>query len=180
MSNAPRTSTRPPRAVASPLISSAARSTIARISTGASASSVGLAKFRKFVTTSAEGVRFVADALHVGLELGGKARRIEQATVAVNRRQTISKLVSDPGGQFAESRQAVLQTQLLFEVHDLREVGEQAHDAVRLTGLAADGRSGHTDMRGARSARGECHGAPDDGAAASVAHSSMIPERDGA
>ena len=46
-------------------------------------------------------------------------------------RQAVAELVGDAGGQLAEPRQAVLQPQLLFELHDLAQIGEQADRAVR-------------------------------------------------
>ena len=68
-----------------------------------------LGEVQKVGDDLSERVGFVANALHVRLEFVRQALGIEQATVAVNRRQAVSELVSDPGSQFAESRQAVLQ-----------------------------------------------------------------------
>ena len=41
--------------------------------------------------------------------------------------------MGDPRGQFADRRQALLQAQLLLEILDRRQIGEQADGAVRLT-----------------------------------------------
>ena len=55
----------------------------------------------------------------------------------MDRRQAVAELVRDPGGQLAEPRQAVLQPQLLFELDDVAEVGEQADRAVRAAAVVA-------------------------------------------
>ena len=92
------------------------------MSTGATTSSVGRAKFRKFVTTCPMRVGLVADALHERAELRRQPIEVEQPGVPVDRGQPVAELVRDAGGQLPEPRQAVLQAQLLFQVHDLAQI----------------------------------------------------------
>ena len=49
----------------------------------------------------------------------------------MNRSQTISELVSDARGQFAETREAVSEPKLVFEISNLTQIGEQADGAMR-------------------------------------------------
>ena len=113
----------------------------------ASVSSVGLAKFRKLVTISPSASVSCADARDVRTVVLRQALEIEQPGVAVNRRQAVAELVRDARGQLAEPRQAVLQPQLLFELHDLAEIGEQADRARRRARLRRE--SARPSRRGA-------------------------------
>ena len=97
-----------------------------------SVSCAGRAKFRKLVTTCAERLGLGANAFDVRPVGVGQRVEIEQLAVAVNRRQPVAELVRDAGGQLADRRQAVLQPQLLFEILDRRQIGEQADRAVQL------------------------------------------------
>ena len=101
------------------------------MSTGASASSAGRAKFRKLVTTWPSASVSSRMPCDVRPEFRRQPFEIEQPRVAVDRRQPVAELVRDAGGQLAEPRQAVLQPQLLLEIHDLGQVAEQADRAVR-------------------------------------------------
>ena len=49
----------------------------------------------------------------------------------MNRRQAVAEFVGDAGGQLADLREALLQPQLLFHLHDRRQIGEEADRAVR-------------------------------------------------
>ena len=64
-------------------------------------------------------------------------------------RQAVAELVRDARRQLAEPRQAVLQSQLIFEVHDLAEIGEQADRPVGVPGFVANRRDRHAEVRGA-------------------------------
>ena len=101
------------------------------MSTRASASCVGLGEVQEVGDHLAEGFGLVANALHILLELRRQPFEIEQARVAMNRREAVAELVSDAGGHLAEPREAVLQPQLIFEVRDLAQIAEQANRAVR-------------------------------------------------
>ena len=74
------------------------------------------------MTTCAQRVGLVADALHVGAEVRRQPLEVEQPRVAVDRGQPVAELVRDAGRQLPEPRQAVLEPQLLFELHDLAEI----------------------------------------------------------
>ena len=50
----------------------------------------------------------------------------------MNRRQAVPELVRDAGRQLADRREAVLQPQLLLEILDRGQIGEQADRAVQL------------------------------------------------
>ena len=62
----------------------------------------------------------------------------------MDRRQPVAELVGDAGGELAEPREAVLQPQLLFEIDDFAQIGEQADRAVRRDPLSS--RIGETVM----------------------------------
>ena len=71
-----------------------------------------------------------AYSLHVRPVFARQLLEIEEAAVAVDGCETVSKLVRDAGGQLAETRKTVLEPQLLFELDDVTEVAEQADGAV--------------------------------------------------
>ena len=100
------------------------------MSTGARASCAGRAKFRKLVTTSPSDVVSCADAVDVRPIGRWERRRIEQFAVSVDCREPVPELVGDAGSQLADRRETFLQAQLLLELLNGGEIGEQAHGAV--------------------------------------------------
>ena len=97
------------------------------------------------VTTLPERLRFLPDAVDIRPVLAGSSLRIDQAAVAVNRRQAVAELVRDAGGQLAEARQRLLQPQLLLELDDVGQVREQADDAAAAAPAAAKRRHGDAE-----------------------------------
>ena len=67
-----------------------------------------------------------------GRYAAGSALQIEQLAVAVNRREAVAELVRDAGRQLADRREAFLEPQLLLEILDRRQIGEEADRAVQL------------------------------------------------
>src|SRR5688572_22751499 len=59
----------------------------------------------------------------------------------------VAKLMRDPGGEFAETRERLLEPQLLVQFRDVGQVGEQADDAVAVLDCAKR-RHRHAVMRG--------------------------------
>ena len=122
----------------------------------------GLAKLRKFVTTWPSASVSSRMPCTYGLKSAGSALEIQQPAVAVDRGQAVAEFVRDAGGQLAEPGEAVLQPQLLFEIDDFAEIGEQADRAVREARAVADRRHGDAEVRRARRRAIHLHRAPDD------------------
>jgi len=80
----------------------------------------------------AECLRLVADALDILAVLLRQRLEVEELAVALDRRETVSKLVRDAGRQLADHCEAFLQAELFFELLHRRQVGEEADRAVQL------------------------------------------------
>ena len=92
----------------------------------------------------AERLGLLPDAFDVRLELRRKRSRVEQLAVTVNSGEAVAEFVGDPRRQFAESRQGFLQSELFLELHDRRQVREQADDATST--VRAKRGDGHADV----------------------------------
>ncbi len=103
------------------------------------------------MTTSPSAMVSARIPFDAGPRLFGQRCRIEQAAVAMNRREAVPEFVRQAGGQLAEPRQRFLQTQLLFELDDRGQVGEQADRG--LQGAIAAGNRRHRDAEVPRAAR---------------------------
>ena len=53
--------------------------------------------------------------------------RIQQATVTMNCGQAVAEFVRQSCREFAEARQRLLESKLLFQLNHGREVGKEAH-----------------------------------------------------
>ena len=62
----------------------------------------------------------------------------------MDRGQAVPEFVRNARREFAEPCKAVLQPQLIFEIGNFTEVGEQADRAVFVTAVVADRRDGDT------------------------------------
>ena len=65
------------------------------------------------------------------------------------RRQTVPEFVRDAGRQLPHRRQAVFQPQLLLEILDGRQIGEEADGAVQLPVLIGERRDADAEKRDA-------------------------------
>ncbi|MNC96532.1 hypothetical protein D3C83_139300 [compost metagenome] len=54
--------------------------------------------------------------------------------------------MGETGGQLTEPGQRFLQSQLLFELHDVREIREQAYRGLQQPFVIDDRRDGHAEM----------------------------------
>src|SRR5215467_13308017 len=70
----------------------------------------------------------------------------------MDRREPVAKLVSDAGGELADTGQAVFQTHLLFERDDRSQIREQTDDAMRGP-VSVQRRRGETEVRRRRLSR---------------------------
>ena len=118
-------------------MSSAARSTIARMSTGAEHQLGRPGEVEEVGHDLAERLGLLADAHDVRPEVSRQPLEIEQAAVAVDRREAVAELVRDAGRQLAEPREAVLEPQLLFELHHVAEIGEEADRPVHAVPISS-------------------------------------------
>ena len=141
---------RPPRAAVSPRMSSAARSTSARVSSGTGINGRPR-EVQEVRHDLAQRFGFVADAQDVWAELLRKTGGIEQPRVAMDGREAVAELVRDAGRHLAEPGEAVLEPQLLLELDDRRQVAEQADGPVRRVVVAP--RSGRRSRRDAGATR---------------------------
>jgi hypothetical protein len=86
-----------------------------------------------------ERLGLLANAFDIRLVGRGQRRRIDEPAITVDRRQAVAKFMRDAGGQLADPREAVLQPQLLFQLDDVRKVGEEADDALERVARARIG-----------------------------------------
>ena len=100
------------------------------------------------MTTSPSATVSARIPFDAGPRLFGQRIRIEQPSVAMNRGEPVPELVRQAGGQLAEPRQRFFQAQLLFELDDRGQVGEQADRGLQAA-VAADNRR-HRDAEVAR------------------------------
>src|SRR5205085_12650081 len=105
--------------------------------------------------------------------------QIEQAAVAVNGGQAVPEFVRDARREFAEPRQTVLEPELILEIGNFTEVGEQADRAVFVTAVVADRRDGDPQMRRACAWSHHPDGAADDGPPRDEALMNDVGERGG-
>ena len=92
----------------------------------------GRANFRKFVITWPRASVSCRMPSTYGRYASGSASGSQQPAVAVDRGQAVAEFVRDAGRQLPQPRQGVLEPQLLFQLAQGREVGEQAHDALAI------------------------------------------------
>src|SRR5215208_2835368 len=77
----------------------------------------------------AERLGLLTDALDVWLVLRRHGFDLDQSAIAMNRREAVAELVREAGGQLTEARQRLFQAQLLFQLHDRRQIREEANHA---------------------------------------------------
>ena len=94
----------------------------------------------------AERFCFGANAFDVRPVRVGQRIQIEQLAVSMNRRKAVAELVRDPRGQLSDGREAVLQPQLLLEILDRRQVGEETDRPVQLSFAVEQRRHGHAEV----------------------------------
>ena len=83
----------------------------------------------------------------------------------MDRGEAVPEFVRETGGQLPEPRKAVLESQLLFQLHDRAEISEKTDDAAQAAVLVANPRNGDAQMRRS-SPRLQRQRAPDDWLAA--------------
>ena len=76
-----------------------------------------------------ERVGLLTDAIDTRAKSRRNRLSVDQTAVSVDRRQPVAEFVCDPCRQFAKPGQRFFQLQLLLELDDRREIGEQADGA---------------------------------------------------
>ena len=108
-------------------------------STGPEDQFCGLGEVEEIGHNLAQFLGLFADALHIGPEIHWQPLQIEQSAVAVDCRQTVPELVRNARRKLAETREAVLQAQLILEIGDFAQIGEQADRAMFVAAVVANG-----------------------------------------
>ena len=114
----------------------------------------GLREGQEVGDNSAERVGFVADAFDTLAILRVEIVDFDEPRISMDRGETVPELVRQAGGQLAQTGQRVLEPQLLFELGDRREIGEEADGASQFRLLVEEWRSRDTQMQGAAACNG--------------------------